>query len=117
MDENEILITLEKRFNNKIIYTETGSILLALNPYCQVNQLYGASTLQKYMEYYEFRLSSLEEPDPHVYSIAAKAHHAMLNTHEYHSDHDKNKLGNQSILVSGESGNVENFKLRRANVV
>ncbi|EKX36969.1 hypothetical protein GUITHDRAFT_165588 [Guillardia theta CCMP2712] len=90
LDEPNILHNLRIRYEQGEIYTNTGPILIAINPWKTLNiyspdyiRLYDASNLDK-------------EPGslpPHVYAVADASYRAMLRD-------DKD----QSILVSGESG-------------
>mmetsp|Transcript_19374 Transcript_19374/g.28663 ORF Transcript_19374/g.28663 Transcript_19374/m.28663 type:complete len:1499 (+) Transcript_19374:129-4625(+) len=100
LHEPAILYTLEERYNNNIIYTYTGPILLAINPFCRI-PLYGNNILEKYRNDGKLKI---RDPDyrselaPHVYATADNAYRLM--THPSSDDQKRN----QSILVSGESG-------------
>ena len=69
------------------IYTYTGSILIAVNPFCPLPHLYGTDMMAQY------RGARLGDLSPHVYAVADAAHAAMTRTGRP-----------QAILVSGESG-------------
>jgi myosin V len=109
LHEPSILYTLEERYNEDIIYTYTGPILLAINPFWRV-PLYSNKILEQYRRDGQ---SKMYDPDfqsvlpPHVYATADNAYRQMTNPASAH--HKRN----QSILVSGESGNnchhINNF--------
>ncbi|CAG5120933.1 unnamed protein product, partial [Candidula unifasciata] len=67
--------------------TYTANILIAINPYYEVPDLYSVNTIKKYQG------KSLGTLPPHVYAIADKAYRDM-----------KVVKVSQSIIVSGESG-------------
>ena len=69
------------------IYTYTGTILIAVNPFCPLPHLYGADMMAQY------RGARFGELSPHVYAVADAAHAALRSTGR-----------SQSILISGESG-------------
>ncbi|XP_033741492.1 unconventional myosin-VI-like isoform X2 [Pecten maximus] len=87
LNEATLLHNLRIRYMKNMIYTYTANILIALNPYYEVPDLYTNATIQKYQG------KSLGTMPPHVYAIADKALRDMKVT----------KLS-QSIIVSGESG-------------
>jgi myosin heavy subunit len=90
----------QERYNENIIYTYTGPILLAINPFWRV-PLYTNKILEQYRR--DGQAKSFD-PDfrsnlpPHVYAIADNAYRLMTNPTS------ENQKRNQSILVSGESG-------------
>ncbi|KAK4408131.1 Myosin-11 [Sesamum angolense] len=98
-DEAEVRISEEKKVvaNLSKIYpkdvdapadgTYTGSILIAINPFQRLPDLYDAQMMEKYKE------APLGELSPHVFAIADAAYRAMINEGK-----------SNSILVSGESG-------------
>ncbi|KAG5188336.1 myosin-like protein, partial [Tribonema minus] len=100
LHEPAILFTLEERYGQDIIYTYTGPILLAINPFWRV-PLYSNKILEQYRR---DGLNKTFDPDfqsnlpPHVYATADNAYRLMTNPT---SERQKR---NQSILVSGESG-------------
>ncbi|KAL2236439.1 UNVERIFIED_CONTAM: Myosin-9 [Sesamum indicum] len=67
--------------------TYTGSILIAINPFQRLPDLYDPQMMEKYKE------APLGELSPHVFAIADAAYRAMINEGK-----------SNSILVSGESG-------------
>ncbi len=92
LNEPSLLSTLHERFKLDSIYTYTGPILLAVNPFKRL-PLYTDQILNTFI-----RCSGDPEAfsklDPHPYAIAARAFASML----------QNEGRNQSVLVSGESG-------------
>ncbi|KAI9996698.1 hypothetical protein PInf_014441 [Phytophthora infestans] len=102
LDETTILSALETRFAEHKIYTNTGAILLAVNPFQKISNIYSKDTLAKYLLSFESRSSSMRNKGsdpmpPHIYQVAGEAYKAMmLGLNGVMSD--------QSILVSGESG-------------
>jgi myosin-5 len=87
LNEPGVLHNLAARYAQDDVYTYTGSILIAVNPFAPMPHLYGAHMMEQY------RGAPLGELSPHVYAIADAAYGAM-------------RAGGrpQSILVSGESG-------------
>ena len=89
LNQAEILNNVEIRYNNKIIYTRCGEILLAVNPY-QYFDIYNENIMKKYFKE--------ELNEPHVYRIAHNAYKQL-----------KNNRKNQSILLSGSSGSSKTY--------
>lgn len=104
LHEPAVVECLQQRYDDDKIYTATGPVLLALNPFQNVPGLYGEATMKRYWEKAENQ-SKVFLP-PHVYAIADEAFRSMMRSLEQ-------ALGeattvrtscDQSILVSGESG-------------
>lgn len=87
LHEPGVLWNLKMRYTVDDIYTYTGTILIAVNPFAALPHLYGAHMMDQY------RGADLGELSPHVYAIADAAYRQM-----------RKELKGQSILVSGESG-------------
>jgi len=87
LHEPGVLFNLHNRYDLDEIYTYTGSILIAVNPFHKLPHLYGKDMMEQY------KGVTLGELSPHVFAVADSAYRAMT----------KEKLS-QSILVSGESG-------------
>ena len=85
LDEANLLDNLVKRFRSDNIYTYTGTVLLALNPYKAVPGLYGAEAMDTY------RGRALGVLPPHVYAMAERARRLLAS-----------EQTDQSIIVSGE---------------
>ncbi|CAM9721920.1 unnamed protein product, partial [Discosporangium mesarthrocarpum] len=100
LHEPTILYSLNQRYLANTIYTYTGPILLAVNPFKRV-PLYTDEILGAYRKDGERRHYDPEYDGtmaPHVYAIADKAYRNMTSpSTEY-------EHRSQSILVSGESG-------------
>ncbi|VVB06123.1 unnamed protein product [Arabis nemorensis] len=87
LHEPAVLDNLATRYNLKEIYTYTGNILIAVNPFQGLPHLYDAEVMEKYKE------ASFKELSPHVFAIGGIAYREMINEGR-----------NKCILVSGESG-------------
>jgi len=100
LHEPAILYSLFKRYEAKTIYTYTGPVLLAVNPFERL-PLYTDKILNQYRvdgEKRQYDPSFVETLPPHVYALADKSYRNMMDsTSEY-------GVRSQSILVSGESG-------------
>ncbi|XP_040028053.2 unconventional myosin-VIIa [Gasterosteus aculeatus] len=86
MNEAGLLRNLLLRHKRDIIYTYTGSVLVAVNPY-QAYPLYSVDQVQMYHG------RQLGELPPHIYAIAESAYGNMTRN-----------LRNQCCIISGESG-------------
>ncbi|KAG7631892.1 P-loop containing nucleoside triphosphate hydrolase [Arabidopsis suecica] len=84
LNEPSVLYNLNYRYNQDMIYTKAGPVLVAVNPFKEV-PLYG----NRYIEAYRKRSNE----SPHVYAIADTAIREMIRDEV-----------NQSIIISGESG-------------
>ncbi|CAG9541038.1 unnamed protein product [Cercopithifilaria johnstoni] len=87
LNEGTLLNNCRLRYERKQIYTYVANILISINPYEQIPDLYSGATIQKYQG------RSIGTLPPHVFAIADSAYRDMKRTK--HS---------QSIIVSGESG-------------
>ncbi|XP_026051993.1 unconventional myosin-VIIa [Carassius auratus] len=86
LNEAGILRNLLIRYNDRVIYTYTGSILIAVNPY-QLLPIYTPDQIRLYTN------KKLGEMPPHVFGIADNCYFSM---------HRNNK--DQCCIISGESG-------------
>ncbi|KAH8582274.1 myosin myosin [Cryptosporidium sp. chipmunk genotype I] len=86
LHQPSILHAINSRFDLDKIYTFTGPILIAVNPYRTLEGFYSMEMIQK------FRLKSNSDI-PHVFSVANKAYSGVCNQKK-----------SQTILISGESG-------------
>lgn len=87
LHEPGVLSNLETRYSVDDIYTYTGSILIAVNPFAALPHLYGLHMMQQYHG------AELGDLSPHVYAIANAAYKQLMVEQK-----------GQAILVSGESG-------------
>ncbi|TDH70799.1 hypothetical protein CCR75_005538 [Bremia lactucae] len=102
LHEPGICHTLNERFKINEIYTLTGEILLAINPF-QTLGIYTDKIMRKYIRNGDKCALGHDVPDmpPHVFSIADKAYRSLVHPIGHNSIGARS---NQSILVSGESG-------------
>ncbi|CEG45057.1 myosinlike protein [Plasmopara halstedii] len=87
LNEPSILFNLKQRFTASKPYTYTNEIVIAVNPYKWIDNLYGDHLHEQYLK------KPRDSLPPHVYSTSTAAF-----------KHMKTNAMNQSILVSGESG-------------
>ncbi|KAL4558700.1 hypothetical protein LXL04_036901 [Taraxacum kok-saghyz] len=87
LHEPGVLQNLATRYQLNEIYTYTGNILIAVNPFKRLPHLYDDKMMQRY------KGAAFGDLDPHVFAIAESAFRAMVNEGK-----------SNSILVSGESG-------------
>uniref|UniRef100_A0A8B9VPJ9 Myosin VC n=1 Tax=Anas zonorhyncha TaxID=75864 RepID=A0A8B9VPJ9_9AVES len=87
LHEPAVLHNLKVRFvESKLIYTYSGIILVAINPYKQL-PIYGDAIIHAYSG------QNMGDMDPHIFAVAEEAYKQMARNNK-----------NQSIIVSGESG-------------
>jgi len=109
LHEPAILHSLSERYKQGEIYTFTGPILLAVNPF-QDLPLYTNEILEEYYSNGLLRGQGLEvvQEAPHVYAIADAAYREMMksimNVSGRKADSSFGDKGSQAILISGESG-------------
>jgi len=109
LHEPSLLQSLRQRYSSRNVYTFCGSILLALNPFCEIEGLYGENRMN---EYWSRELtdcgSDRLDIEPHVYAVAHEAFRAMKRAFDDVKERTKQRNSDictdQSILVSGESG-------------
>lgn len=89
LNEATILHSLHLRFQYDRFYTSVGTILVSLNPFKWVTELYTPDVMKFYRDN---RFSASDKP-PHVFDLAERSFHGLL---------DDGK--NQAIIISGESG-------------
>lgn len=105
LHEPAIVHALEARYKEDIIYTNTGSILLAVNPFKKIDNLYTREMMEIYWNHDKDVNNEASTPPPHAFAVAERAFSSMMRSLE---ESDSNAVSetpwNQSILVSGESG-------------
>ncbi|KAI8583474.1 hypothetical protein K450DRAFT_223883 [Umbelopsis ramanniana AG] len=86
LNEPAVLNTIRTRYLQRIIYTYSGIVLIAVNPFDRVS-LYEPDIIQQYSG------KRRGELEPHLFAIAEDAYRCMIR-----------EQSNQTIVVSGESG-------------
>ncbi|XP_075318584.1 unconventional myosin-XV [Odontesthes bonariensis] len=86
LNETTVLMNLKKRFDQELIYTYIGSILVSVNPYKLLN-IYGTDTVLQYEGH------GLSDNPPHLFAIANLSYTTMMDAKK-----------DQCIVISGESG-------------
>ncbi|ETI52750.1 hypothetical protein F441_04159 [Phytophthora nicotianae CJ01A1] len=97
LHEPAILQVLRRRFFHGEIYTSTGQILVAMNPFRRLS-LYSDDIKDQYYDLGGNAQADKSTIAPHVYSVADQAFRTML------VPRSGDKKTDQTILVSGESG-------------
>ncbi|CAN1765909.1 XI-E [Linum perenne] len=87
LHEPGVLQNLKSRYELNEIYTYTGNILIAINPFQRLPHIYDSHMMQQY------KGAPFGELSPHVFAVADVAYRAMINEGK-----------SNAILVSGESG-------------
>uniref|UniRef100_A0A8D0GD52 Myosin VC n=1 Tax=Sphenodon punctatus TaxID=8508 RepID=A0A8D0GD52_SPHPU len=97
LHEPAVLHNIKVRFvESKLIYTYSGIILVAMNPYKQL-PIYGDAIIHAYSG------QNMGDMDPHIFAVAEEAYKQMARNNK-----------NQSIIVSGESGAGKTVSARYA---
>ncbi|XP_077460372.1 unconventional myosin-XV [Stigmatopora argus] len=86
LNETTVLMNLKKRYDQDLIYTYIGSILVSVNPYKMLN-IYGTDMVLLYEGH------GLSDNPPHLFALANLAYTNMMDAKD-----------NQCIVISGESG-------------
>lgn len=104
-----INVNLRTRYQRDQIYTFSGSILIAVNPYKQLD-IYNAQSIMRY------RQQKLDQTDPHVFAVAEAMYmNLVMQDFSEHSDQANHSNSgqasssriapkNQACVISGESG-------------
>ena len=134
LHEPAVVYCLQRRYEWDKIYTYTGKILLALNPFRILDNVYEYNIMEQYWQQPPPPSSygkhdaeanggeddgedenTVQRPPPHIYAIAADAYRSMMRAanaavvKKQRVDRPQQQSSqpptqNQSILVSGESG-------------
>ncbi|XP_023316209.1 unconventional myosin-XV isoform X2 [Trichogramma pretiosum] len=98
LNEASLLWNLKIRYDKELIYTYTGSILVAVNPY-KMFDIYGTDQVKLY----EGRI--LGTLPPHLFAVGSSAYSQVCAAN--------NSSNNQVVVISGESGSgkTESTKL------
>ncbi|KAI9502568.1 P-loop containing nucleoside triphosphate hydrolase protein, partial [Coemansia spiralis] len=86
LHEPAVLYNLKRRYEQKEIYTYSGVVLVAMNPFHPM-PLYSPEYMARYAK------AQSSSNDPHLFAIAENAYRGMVNNKQ-----------NQTIIVYGESG-------------
>uniref|UniRef100_A0A673HV42 Unconventional myosin-Ih-like n=1 Tax=Sinocyclocheilus rhinocerous TaxID=307959 RepID=A0A673HV42_9TELE len=84
--ETAFMDNLRKRFNENLIYTYIGTLLVSVNPYKELG-IYTKKQMDIYMGVNFFELP------PHIFALADNVYRTMIS-----------ETNNHFILISGESG-------------
>ncbi|XP_953667.1 myosin, putative [Theileria annulata] len=87
-----VLKILRERFNQDVIYTYAGKLLVALNPFKKIPNLYDDNVIETYKKA-DTTLGFPTDLEPHTYAVGQCAINGLFNDNK-----------NQSCIVSGESG-------------
>ncbi|KAF3925630.1 Myosin-2 [Orbilia brochopaga] len=87
LNEPAVLQAIKLRYMRQSIYTYSGIVLIATNPFYRLDYLYDSSMIQGYAG------KRREDQEPHLFAIAEEAYRQMLRNGR-----------NQTVVVSGESG-------------
>ncbi|SMN21492.1 similar to Saccharomyces cerevisiae YAL029C MYO4 One of two type V myosin motors (along with MYO2) involved in actin-based transport of cargos [Maudiozyma saulgeensis] len=88
LNEPAVLHAIKSRYSKGNIYTYSGIVLIAANPFDNVDKLYSQEMISKYAN-----TQNRDRLEPHIFAIAGEAYTRMINDGQ-----------NQTIVVSGESG-------------
>ncbi|XP_028287990.1 unconventional myosin-XV [Parambassis ranga] len=86
LNEITVLMNLKKRFDQELVYTYIGCILVSVNPYKLLN-IYGTDMVLQYEGH------GLSDNPPHLFAIANLSYTTMMDAKK-----------DQCIVISGESG-------------
>ncbi|CAG4968712.1 unnamed protein product [Colias eurytheme] len=86
LQEFTILRNLHIRYNEQLIYTYTGSMLIAINPY-EILPIYTMDQIHFYQE------RNIGDMPPHIFAIGSDSYRELVESGS-----------NQCVVISGESG-------------
>ena len=102
LHEPAVVYCLRRRYEQDLIYTATGPILIALNPFKSLPGLYDDVMMNDYWLAGE-KVAELNLK-PHIYQSAHAAFRSMMTGIEMQQTGIQDAIADQSMLVSGESG-------------
>jgi hypothetical protein len=102
LHEPSVVYCLRKRYEQDQVYTATGPILIALNPFKALPGLYDDVMMNDHWMAGE-KVAELNLK-PHIFANAHAAFRAMMQGIEMQSTGHTDMIADQSMLVSGESG-------------
>jgi myosin heavy subunit len=92
LNNAELLLCLERRYNNDDIFCDCGPTLLAINPNKLIKKCY-TDAIKEEVEDWARGLQD-EKPEPHIWTLSAKAYRQMF----------EGANRKQACCISGESG-------------
>ncbi len=95
ISEASISWNLLQRYNDNKIYSSIGTILIAINPYQNLEELYSEEIMKRIMNFQQVDFISGKKLSPHIWNIADNAFRQL-----------KINLKKQAIVISGESGKL-----------
>lgn len=114
LHESAIVHALRARYRKNIIYTNTGAILLALNPFKHLDHLYTRDMMELYSSDFddddgasdrrvkgEKKGGTETQPSPHVYAVAERAYSSMLRSFKKRDNDDgRRRMENSPYAIS-----------------
>ena len=109
LHEPAILHVLQERAKKGFIYTNVGAILLAVNPFKRLPELYSDATIASHRRVGAARDANPEDaaaPPPHAFAVADQAYRSMRRAllEGASAAADEKPVADQAVLISGESG-------------
>ena len=102
LHEPSVVYCLRRRYEQNMIYTATGPILIALNPFKALPGMYDDLMMNDHWMAGE-GVAHLDLK-PHIYQNAHAAFRSMMQGIEMKSTGNEDAVVDQSMLISGESG-------------
>ncbi|OQS05565.1 myosin [Thraustotheca clavata] len=90
LSEDNLLRSLHARYEHDLIYTFVGPILISINPYRVIDDIYSDATMDMYHK-------TSGGNKPHVFATVKAAYEELIHS-------DATRPSDQSIIISGESG-------------
>eukprot|EP01065_Artemidia_motanka_P045019 TRINITY_DN6515_c1_g1_i1.p1 TRINITY_DN6515_c1_g1~~TRINITY_DN6515_c1_g1_i1.p1 ORF type:complete len:1158 (+),score=438.75 TRINITY_DN6515_c1_g1_i1:68-3541(+) len=87
LNEKAITTNMQDRLQKEQIYTYIGPVLISVNPFKRIHDMYSEQKMQYY------RRNARTSTVPHIFALAANIFSNMLSEEE-----------NQCVIISGESG-------------